>query len=53
MQAGHYRHRSARILPVNKIGVAIARELSGFLWHIARQVKPMMGILGRAMWASA
>jgi hypothetical protein len=27
-------------LPRNKVVVAIARELSGFVWAIAREVKP-------------
>ena len=36
-----YRHLSARKLPLNKICVAIARELSAFIWDIARQVKPL------------
>ena len=35
------RHLSARKLQVNKLCVAIARELSGFIWDIARQVKPL------------
>lgn len=35
-----YRRLSARKLAMNKICVAIARELSGFIWDIARQVKP-------------
>jgi transposase len=39
--ASRYRHLSARRLPLNKICVAIARELSGFIWDIARQVKPL------------
>jgi len=38
--AKRYRHLSARKLAMNKICVAIARELSGFIWDIARQVKP-------------
>ncbi len=38
--AKRYRHLSARGLAMNKICVAIARELSGFVWDIARQVKP-------------
>jgi transposase len=37
--ARRYRHLSARKLPLNKICVAIARELSAFIWDIARQVK--------------
>jgi transposase len=36
-----YRHLSARKLALNKICVAIARELSGFVWDIACQVKPL------------
>jgi transposase len=39
--AKRYRHLSARKLQVNKLCVAIARELSGFIWDIARQVKPL------------
>lgn len=39
--AKRYRHLSARRLQVNKLCVAIARELSGFIWAIARQVKPL------------
>jgi transposase len=35
-----YRRLSARGLHKNKIVVAIARELSGFVWAIAREVKP-------------
>ena len=38
--AHRYRHLSARKLPLNKTCVAIARELSAFIWDIARQVKP-------------
>lgn len=38
--ARRYRHLSARKLAVNKICIAIARELSAFIWDIARQVKP-------------
>lgn len=36
-----FRKLSARRLPRNKVIVAIARELSGFVWAIARQVKPI------------
>ena len=39
--ARRYRHLSARKLALNKICVAIARELAGFVWDIARQVKPL------------
>jgi len=35
-----FRRLAARRLPRNKVVVAIARELSGFVWAIARQVKP-------------
>jgi transposase len=35
-----FRKLSARRLPRNKVIVAVARELSGFVWAIARQVKP-------------
>ena len=35
-----YLHRE-RKLPQNKVCVAIARELCGFIWDIARQVKPL------------
>lgn len=34
-----YRRLMARQLPKNKVCVAIARELAGFVWDIARQVK--------------
>jgi len=37
--AHRYRRLSARKLHPNKVCVAIARELAGFLWDIARQVK--------------
>ena len=37
-----FRHlRMARHLPQNKVCVAIARELCGFIWDIARQIKPL------------
>ncbi len=36
-----FRKLSARRLPRNKVIVAIARELCGFVWAIARQVKPV------------
>lgn len=39
--ARRHRHLSARKLAHNKICVAIAREFSGFVWDIARQVKPL------------
>src|SRR3989304_5654780 len=35
-----YRRLAARGLPRNKIIVAIARELSGFVWALGQQVKP-------------
>ena len=35
-----YRKLSARGLPRNKIIVALARELSGFVWALGQQVKP-------------
>ena len=35
-----YRRLSSRKLHPNKICIAIARELAGFVWDIARQVKP-------------
>ena len=35
-----FRRLAARRVPHNKIVVAIARELSGFVWDIARQVTP-------------
>jgi transposase len=38
--AQRYRHLATRKLALNKICVAIARELSAFVWDIARQVKP-------------
>ena len=36
-----YRRLSARRLHHNKVCVAIARELAGFIWDIARQVAPV------------
>ena len=39
--AQRYRHLSARKLALNKVCVAIARELSAFVWDIAHQVKPI------------
>jgi hypothetical protein len=39
--AQRYRHLSRRKLALNKICVASARELSAFVWDIARQVKPI------------
>lgn len=36
-----FRKLSARRLPRNKVIVAVARELAGFVWAIARQVKPL------------
>ena len=37
-----FRHlRMGRKLPQNKVCVAIARELCGFIWDIARQIKPL------------
>ena len=35
-----FRRLAARGIPKNKVIVAVARELSGFVWAIARQVKP-------------
>ncbi len=35
------RRLAARRLPHNKIVVAIARELAGFVWAIAREVTPV------------
>jgi transposase len=35
-----FRHLSARRLPQNKVCVAVARELVGFIWDIAQQVTP-------------
>ena len=35
---GRFRRLAARKLPANKIVVAIARELTGFVWAIAREV---------------
>src|SRR5207237_5171433 len=37
-----FRRLAARRLPRNKIIVAVARELSGFVWAIARQTKPAL-----------
>ena len=36
-----FRRLSARGINRNKIVVAIARELAGFVWAIARQIKPV------------
>jgi len=36
-----FRRLSARHLPRNKVIVAVARELAGFVWAIAREVKPV------------
>jgi transposase len=36
-----FRRLAARQVPRNKVVVAIARELSGFVWAIAREVKPL------------
>jgi transposase len=36
-----FRKLSARGLNRNKIVVALARELAGFFWAIARQMKPV------------
>lgn len=38
---GRFRRLTARRLPRNKVIVAVARELAGFVWAIAREVKPM------------
>lgn len=35
-----YRHLAARGMPHNKVCVAIARELAGFLWDLGRHVAP-------------
>jgi transposase len=35
-----YRRLTARGLPKNKASVAIARELAGFVWDLARHVQP-------------
>jgi hypothetical protein len=35
-----FRRLSARGLHRNKVVVAVARELAGFVWAIAQQVKP-------------
>ena len=37
---GRFRRLMAKGKPGNKVVTAIARELSGFLWDIARQVQP-------------
>lgn len=36
-----FRRLAARGVNRNKIVVAIARELAGFVWSIARQIKPL------------
>jgi hypothetical protein len=38
--SARYRKLKARNLPHNKIVVAIARELAGFIWAIAQRVPP-------------
>ena len=38
---GRFRRLAARRVPRNKVVVAVARELCGFVWAIARQVKPV------------
>jgi transposase len=38
---GRFRRLAARGVNRNKIAVAIARELAGFVWAIAQQVKPV------------
>jgi hypothetical protein len=38
---GRFRRLAARRLPRNKVIVAIARELAGLVWAIARDVKPI------------
>jgi transposase len=38
---GRFRKLSARGMQRNKVVVAVARELSGFVWAIAREVKPL------------
>jgi transposase len=35
-----FRRLAARRVPRNKVVVAVARELAGFVWAIAREVKP-------------
>jgi hypothetical protein len=35
-----FKRLAARGVPHNKVIVSIARELSGFVWAIAREVKP-------------
>ena len=41
LRLGHrYRRLKARGLPHNKVCVAIARELAGFIWDIGRHVGP-------------
>jgi len=37
-----FAHLSMRRLPPNKVCVAIARELAGFIWDIARQLTPTL-----------
>jgi transposase len=36
-----FRKLAARVVNRNKIVVAIARELTGFVWAIARPIKPL------------
>jgi transposase len=41
LRLGHrYRRLKARGLPHNKVCVAIARELAGFIWDLGRHVGP-------------
>ena len=40
---GRFRRLSARKLQPNKIVIAVARELCGFIWAIARQVSTPQG----------
>ena len=35
-----FRHLAARGVPRNKVVVAVARELAGFVWAIAREIEP-------------
>jgi len=37
-----FRRLAARRVPRNKVIVAVARELSGFVWAIAREIKPAL-----------
>ena len=45
---GRYRHLTARGMPKNKACTAIARELLGFIWAIAWELKQPGSMVGKA-----